>query len=167
MTKRPAAPHPASPDTARLLRTLGQVHARAQRRELDCHGASPTRCLILTQLDPDQPMTLRELASRIGFDKSWTSRAVDRLLANGLLQKTAGTADRRTVALVITPKGTQYRARIDTLLDGQAARVIERTPMAQRAAVQEALQLILDAYQRDASTEASAVVSATVVEAGR
>lgn len=153
--------------SATLLRTFGQIHVRAQRRELTCHGASPTRCLILTQLDRDQAMTLGELSSRIGFDKSWTSRAVDRLLADGLLKKSAGVADRRTVALVITAKGKRYREQIDALLNAQASRVIERTPPEHRSAVLDALELIVDAYQQDASDEASVPGTASLVEAGQ
>lgn len=138
-----------SPDPATLLRATARLHVQAQRRALDCGGASLTQCTILTQLDASTPLTLGELAARVGLEKSWTSRAVDRLSAQGLVRKSAGTSDRRTVQLTITPKGVAHRERINALLDAQATRVLADTPVAQQAVVMQALQVLHDAYMRE------------------
>ena len=139
-------------DPRALLRATARLHVQAQRRALDCNGASLTQCTILTQLDRTTPLTLGELSARVGLEKSWTSRAVDRLAAEGLLRKSAGTHDRRTVHITITSKGAQHRERINQLLNGQAARVIADIPPAQRNTVVQALRLLHDAYERELTT---------------
>jgi len=41
----------------------------------------------ITELGRSGPVPLAELSRRIGFDKSWTSRAVGHLVQNGLVEK--------------------------------------------------------------------------------
>src|SRR5690349_12638229 len=118
--------------TPALLRATARLHVQAQRRALDCDGASLTQCTILTQLDRSTPLTLGELSARVGLEKSWTSRAVDRLATEGFLRKGVGTSDRRTVHITITAKGARHRQRINDLLNAQAERVISDIPAAQR-----------------------------------
>jgi DNA-binding MarR family transcriptional regulator len=136
-----------------LLRATVRLHVQAQRRALACNGASLTQCTILTHLDRADPLTLGELSARVGLEKSWTSRAVDRLAREGLLRKGTGTHDRRTVRITITPKGVQHRERINELLDGQAERVMADIPAAQRGTVVQAMQWLHDAYQRELASD--------------
>jgi DNA-binding MarR family transcriptional regulator len=91
-------------------------------------------------------MTLAQLARRLRLDKGWTSRAVDHLVAEGLVEKAAGATDRRTIALSLTEAGRAERRRLDGLLDAQVARVIGRVPHTERPAVARALRLLHDAY---------------------
>jgi DNA-binding MarR family transcriptional regulator len=136
-------------DAPALLRDLARLHVRAQRATLACDGASSTTCTILTELGREPSMTLAQLARRLRLDKGWTSRAVDQLVDQGLVQKGAGDGDRRTIAISLTRAGRAEHRRIETLLNAQVTRVIGRVPVAQRAAVARALALLHDAYQRE------------------
>ena len=96
-------------------------------------------------------MTLAELARALRLDKSWTSRAVDQLVEEGLVRKAAGTSDKRTIALSLTAAGATTHRRIEKLLNDQVARVISRVPRAERAAVTRCLQLLHAGYSDELS----------------
>ena len=134
---------------AGLLREVARLHVRAQRATLACDGASGTTCTILTELGREPSMTLAQLARRLRLDKGWTSRAIDQLVEDGLVAKVAGDTDRRTIALSLTRRGRTEHQRIETILNDQVARVIDRVPVEQRATVARALGLIHDAYVRE------------------
>src|SRR5690349_1533038 len=102
---------------AALLREVARLHVRAQRATLACDGASATACTILTELGRAPTMTLVQLARRLRLDKGWTSRAVDQLVAGGLVAKAGGAGDRRTIALSLTRAGWAEHERIGRLLD--------------------------------------------------
>lgn len=137
-----------------LLRAVARLHVRAQRALLASHSASVTQCTILTELGRAQPMMLAELARRLRLDKSWTSRAIDQLVGDGLVEKTSGERDRRTIALALTPAGEAHHRRLESLLDGQVARIISRVPKAERAGVARALDLLHQAYVTELATDA-------------
>ena len=139
----------ATPDPASLLRDVARLHVRAQRATLACHSASVTQCTILTELGRAQPMTLAELARRLRLDKGWTSRAVDQLVQDGLVEKAPGSEDRRTIALSLTAAGEAHHRRLETLLNDQVARVLGRVPERDRAGVARALRLLHDAYESE------------------
>jgi DNA-binding MarR family transcriptional regulator len=133
-------------DAPALLRDVARLHVRAQRALLAREEASTTQCTILTELGRAEPATLAELTRRLRLDKGWTSRAVDQLVDEGLVDKAASDADRRSVALSLTRSGTARHRRLETLLNDQVARVIERIPRAERASVARALRLLHLAY---------------------
>ena len=129
-----------------LLREVARLHVRAQRATLACDGASATACTILTELGRAPSLTLAQLARRLRLDKSWTSRAVDQLVSDGLVAKANNDTDRRTIALSLTRAGRVEHRRIDTLLNDQVARVVGRVPTAQQAALARALEALHEAY---------------------
>jgi len=65
-------------EVARLLILL-QHHCVAF-----CGGMTVTRCTVQTELGRSGEVTLAELSHRIGCGKSWTSRAVELLVQEGL-----------------------------------------------------------------------------------
>ena len=132
--------------TPTLLREVARLHVRAQRATMACDGAGNTACTILTELGRAPSMTLAQLARRLRLDKGWTSRAVDQLVDERLVDKASGDGDRRTIALSLTRAGRAEHRRVEGLLNDQVARVIERVPVAQRPAVARALALLHDAY---------------------
>ena len=133
-------------EPAGLLREVARLHVRAQRATLACHAASVTQCTIMTELGRAEPMTLAELARRLRLDKSWTSRAIDQLAQEGLVEKNAGDGDRRTIALSLTVAGAARHRRIERLLNEQVGRVIARVPSSERTNVARALRLLCGAY---------------------
>jgi DNA-binding MarR family transcriptional regulator len=136
-----------------LLREVARLHVRAQRATLACDGASATACTILTELGRAPSMTLAQLARRLRLDKSWTSRAVDQLVSDGLVAKANNDSDRRTIALSLTRAGRVEHRRIETLLNDQVARIVGRVTAAQQALLAPALEALHAAYLAELADE--------------
>jgi DNA-binding MarR family transcriptional regulator len=145
-----------APDAPALLREVARLHVRAQRELLARENASATQCTILTELGRAEPATLAEMARRLRLDKSWTSRAIDQLVDEGLVDKAASDGDRRTIALSLTRSGAARHRRIEAMLNDQVGRVIERIPRSERAGVAQALRLLHSAYVAELSGPESA-----------
>lgn len=90
-------------------------------------------------------MTQLTLAVRLRLEKSTVSRLVGLLAGRGWLQRTKSDSDARLVWLELTEQG---RATARELAQARAARfdrLLERIPPQQRAAVIDALTLLVDA----------------------
>ena len=88
----------------------------------DSTGLSPVSVWALVQLDPEKPITQKELAKRLKCNPSTVVDPTDRLEEAGLIVRKANPKDRRKNELVVTPKGTAVRRRlIARLLEPPAA----------------------------------------------
>lgn len=113
----------------KLLRDVARLHTRLQRLCVSCcEGTTVTQCTVLTELSRSSPMTLAELSRRVGLDKSWTSRAVEQLVQEGLVEKFPGGADRRTVQLSLSGSGIARVQALDQTLNTLAEQAFERIP---------------------------------------
>ncbi len=134
------------PSTGALLREVARLHVHLQRSCVAyCGGTTSTQCTVLTELGRSGPVTLAELSRRIGFDKSWTSRAVEQLVQDGLVEKVASTHDRRTVQLSLSPEGSARLAALNDTLNALADQAFEYIPADQHAAVRSSLELLQQA----------------------
>ena len=136
--------------TGVLLREVARLHTHLQRTSVACcAGTTVTQCTVLTELGRSGPVPLAELSRRIGFDKSWTSRAVEHLVQDGLIEKVSSEADRRMVRLSLTPLGEQRVHDLNCTLNGLAEHVMERIPIPEHEGIQRALTLLLRALQAE------------------
>jgi DNA-binding MarR family transcriptional regulator len=116
-----------------LMRASAQVEARLERTLAPC-GLSLARLGALRHLaEAEGPMPLGQLAERLCCVKSNVTQLVDRLQAEGLAERVADPADRRSVLAAITERG---RERLDDAL------------RAERAAEAEVLALLADGERR-------------------
>ncbi len=131
------------PSTGALLREVARLHVQLQRQCVAyCDGTTATQCTVLTELGRSGPVTLAELARRIGFDKSWTSRAVENLVQEGLVEKVSNQQDRRTVQLSLSPAGEARLAALHASLNALADQAFEYIPADQHTVVRTSLQLL-------------------------
>jgi len=72
-------------------------------------GLSPVSAWALVQLDPDHPISQKELAARLHCNPSTVVDPTDRLEECGLAIRQANPADRRVNVLIVTPRGKQVR----------------------------------------------------------
>ena len=136
--------------TYAALREVARLYVDAQRQGAACcSGTTQTQCIFITEIGWAGQMTLMELANRLGFDKSWTSRVVDGLVAAGLLCKTPSPEDRRSVRISLSPQGHQRHAELNAMLNTHAERVMHRIPAEKRDAVHEALDLLRAALRAE------------------
>lgn len=81
-------------------------------------GLSPVSAWALVQLDPDTPISQKELAARLRCNPSTVVDPTDRLEHCGLVSRQAKPLDRRVNTLVVTPKGVEVRDQlIERLFD--------------------------------------------------
>jgi DNA-binding MarR family transcriptional regulator len=81
-------------------------------------GLSPVSVWALVQLDPDEPISQKELAKRLKCNPSTVVDPTDRLEEAGLVVRRPNPSDRRENELVVTAKGAALRRRlIARLLD--------------------------------------------------
>ncbi len=73
---------------------------------------SPVSVWTLVQLDPERPISQKELASRLHCNPSTVVDPTDRLENAGLVVRHATPADRRVNVLVVTPKGRKVWAEL-------------------------------------------------------
>jgi DNA-binding MarR family transcriptional regulator len=75
-------------------------------------GLSQAQCQVLERLDPEVPVAMCRVAEALDCDPSNVTGIVDRLQAQGLVERRADASDRRVKKLVLTPKGLALRARL-------------------------------------------------------
>lgn len=73
---------------------------------------SPAQCHLLTQIEPDRPIPMGQLAGALACDASNVTGLVDRLESRGLLQRSPSAEDRRVKVLSLTPMGARLRAAL-------------------------------------------------------
>jgi DNA-binding MarR family transcriptional regulator len=132
---------------ARVFRDLARIHVRAQRVAISCRDTRETHCTILTELGRGASVPMSDLVARLQLDKGWVSRAVDQLVQEGLVHRTADETDRRVVVISLTAAGRRRLRALDAILDGQFDRVFARIkPPGDRGRVAQALELLRAAY---------------------
>lgn len=132
--------------TGALLRDVARLHTHLQRLCVSCcEGTTVTQCTVLTELSRGGPMTLAQLSRRIGLDKSWTSRAVEQLAQDGLVEKVPGGEDRRTVQLSLSSAGVARVQALDQTLNALADQAFERIPIEHHTSLHQGLALLQQA----------------------
>ncbi|MGI5324224.1 MarR family winged helix-turn-helix transcriptional regulator [Actinomadura nitritigenes] len=88
-----------------------EEHVRERATTLGLTGPQATALRELTG-----PMTMRDLAERMSCEPSNATFVVDKLEKRGLVERRPHPQDRRAKQLVLTPDGTELRARLLELL---------------------------------------------------
>lgn len=133
-----------------LLREVTRLYARAQRTAADCCGTTPTQCQVITELGRTGPIALGELGRRLCLEKSWIGRAVEGLVAEGLVTKTPNPSDSRSLIVRLTAAGQRRHKALNDQLEDHAGRVMSALSAHDRTAVNRALGLLLAALRGDA-----------------
>ena len=80
--------------------------ARALTAALKPHDLTPSQAEAIAVLrDAKSPLTVREIGQRLVCEGGSPSRLMSTLASKGLVESTAGTADRRTTVLSLTSAG--------------------------------------------------------------
>lgn len=106
------------------LKTQGQASASAA-------GLSPTQAQILVLVAGAEPVRLADLAETLAITPATASDAVQALAAKGLLRRRRDPADRRALALGLTPAGRRLAQELAHWPDFLAAAVESLAPAEQ------------------------------------
>lgn len=148
---RGAAPLAASDPRLDTWRDFLHAHARLLRKmdeELRAeHGLSMAEYDALLQLAnaPGRRLRMSTLADRVLLSRSGITRLVDRLVASGMVERSACTTDARGAEAALTPAGLErLRAASRTHLDGVDAYFLGVIDEPDRIAMQRALDAVAE-----------------------
>src|SRR5690349_1285795 len=105
-------------------------------------------------------INLRGLAAQLRMILSSASRLCDRLVASGMVQRVPGRADRREIALYLTPSSRGLLAELRRIRRRSLAETLERMSAAGRAALLRGLTEFAAAADEDAKRGAASARSA-------
>jgi DNA-binding MarR family transcriptional regulator len=111
----PTIPGEIDRDVCKLVHRFTQrleVHVRRVAEEL---GTTPTQVVALRELS--EPITARELATRMTCEPSNATFVLDRLEQQGLIERRPHPTDRRAKQIVLTDAGERRRATVLGRLD--------------------------------------------------
>jgi DNA-binding MarR family transcriptional regulator len=103
-------------------------------------GLAPRQANALRRLDPDEPIAMSALAELLQCDNSNVTQIVDRLEADGLVERHPSATDRRVKTLVLTAHGREVREEV-------ARRMTEPPPLLAALRGEDA-RLLRDALRR-------------------
>ena len=103
------------------------------------------RCEILCAIGSQGTLPQTEIGSRLGLEKSWVSRAVDRLEKEGYVKRSKCCEDARVFDVSLTTEGKKKYEALDDALNSHAEDIMSRLPESEREGVRKALALLADA----------------------
>jgi DNA-binding MarR family transcriptional regulator len=149
--RRPAADAASLGVFTRLARTALFLEA-LQVECLEPHGLSFTDYTVLRVLSADEAasgVAPSRLAETVLISSGGMTKVIDRLALAGLVERSTDPNDRRGILVTLTATG---RATSDAASASYAegrARVLARLTRAERAAIDDGLQLLLQAFEGD------------------
>lgn len=124
-----------------LVETSFAVHDLLVRTA-DVHGLSLIQLRLLGILRDREPSML-QLARHLNLEKSSASGLIGRAQQRGLITRTPGTDDRRTIHVAITPTGRQIIAEVEDALAQPAADLLVPLSPRQRRQLTRLLRRLL------------------------
>jgi DNA-binding MarR family transcriptional regulator len=89
-------------------------------------------------------LNLKDLASRLGLDKSTLSRTVESLVQDGLAERTPGKEDRRATIIRLNEKGRAARDRINTTWNRICRNMFRSVPREKHDQLIESVSLVAE-----------------------
>jgi DNA-binding MarR family transcriptional regulator len=126
---KPPAQDEVTADATRLkalLIALGRQRSLRDPLASTCEQMqfTPPQLHTLLWLGEDGPLTMGELARRLGVTEKTVTGVVDRLEREGWLQRERDTVDRRVVRCRLTDAGARTYAELDTHLQEKLRRML-------------------------------------------
>jgi MarR family transcriptional regulator for hemolysin len=132
-------------DPQYLGRWLAFAH-KAMRAEFEARlaaeGGSLSTWIVLRNAHRDPPLSQRELAGALGVEGPTLVRHLDRMAAEGLVERRRDATDRRVARVVVTPAGAALLERLHAVAAGTEADVRELLGVEVHESVRDALQVL-------------------------
>ncbi|MEW6725974.1 MAG: MarR family winged helix-turn-helix transcriptional regulator [Bacillota bacterium] len=133
-----------------------------QREGAQCCGISLAHSHILYEINKSPGITVNELAAVLGLDKSTTSRHVQALTGEGLVEGRPSEEDRRYLNLVLTEKGRELQSRIAVQMAGFIREILEFIPQDKRDEVVRSIGLLSKAMHQSTLSASSSLGCCTL-----
>jgi DNA-binding MarR family transcriptional regulator len=113
-----------------------------------CCGVSFAQCHAMAAIRKAGKISLNDLAASIGLDKSTVSRTVDNLVNNKMALRDPVPADRRSVTIRLTAKGSRAIREVEAGLSRCFASLYDSIDESKRAQMMESLRNLLEAIEK-------------------
>jgi len=130
-----------------LLKELTKVLRIFQKDEVFCENITFTQFCILDFVIKDNPLELSILHSLLSVEKSTTTRLVEPLVKEGLLEKIRSSRDSRAIQLRILEKGVTIHTEVWKCISGFILNVTGQIPDEKKGAVMDTLELFINAFK--------------------
>ncbi len=111
-------------------------------RQLRAFGVQVETWRILETLNQTDGLTMSELAEIVLMNPPALTKMVDRMVADGLVQRQIGREDQRRVTLVLTDMGIELVLNVRTLVDEQNAAIVAQLGPQKVKLIHEALDVL-------------------------
>ncbi|MFM2289085.1 MAG: hypothetical protein RL684_2228 [Pseudomonadota bacterium] len=135
--------------TGSLLREVTRRYTRAQRAVASDCDTTAMQCHLLCELARCGALSVGSLAQRLGFEKSWISRSVDKAAGSGLVTKSPDPADGRGVLVRLTSAGRARARALDRGLARHADQLLAHLAPADRVGLRQSLATLLHSLAGD------------------
>lgn len=126
-----------------LVRDLGVL----EKSDASCCGVSLTQCHAIVEIGRKDKISLIDLASLLGLDKSTLSRTINNLVESDLVIRDLDMENRRYVIIQLTEKGNSVFRNIEESMDEYYKSIFKSIPENKRSQVIESLQLLKEAVE--------------------
>jgi DNA-binding MarR family transcriptional regulator len=109
----PRPPSAAAREAWSIMEDLVTQSRRDTSARVQELGLAPRQANALRRLDPDEPIAMSALAELLQCDNSNVTQIVDRLEADGLVERRPSATDRRVKTLVLTAHGREVRSEVE------------------------------------------------------
>ena len=138
-------------DVLSLVSELCQVVRYCRQDAIFCEDVTFTQFLILDEVAKKESLKMMELHQILAVDKSTTTRLVNPLVRQGLIERKMADHDSRAVILRLTPAGRKVHRKVWLCLEGFVGAIEGRIPNKRRKLVYEAVKLFIDAVKKSSS----------------
>ncbi len=125
------------------LRFVSNQVSLAFGERLAAQGVSVADWVILRELYDVAALPPSVLAGRIGMTKGAVTKIADRLIARGLVSRTASADDRRAQSLALTREGRRLVPKLAALADRNDADFFGHLPARERKTIEAAMRDIV------------------------
>jgi DNA-binding MarR family transcriptional regulator len=126
-----------------LVRDLGVL----EKNDASCCEVSLAQCHAIVEIGRKGKISLVDLASMLGLDKSTMSRTINNLVESNLVIRDLDMENRRYVIIQLTEKGSSVFKNIEESMYEYYNSIFNSIPENKRSQVIESLQLLKEAVE--------------------
>ncbi len=132
------------------LEKLAKALVKVGPDDVCCEGLTSRQTAILRTLTEREGARLSDLAAAAEISPSAMTRVVEKLEAQGLVERVRGVGDDGRAAMVkITGAGREVRKRIDVLMQERTSAIVNAIPEEKRVVVLWAVKLLTEAMNSE------------------
>jgi DNA-binding MarR family transcriptional regulator len=135
-----------------LVRRLHQIHSAIFAEECKAFGITPVQYGLMTALLHRPESDQVSLGAEIGIDRTNVADVLARLAERGLVRRTRGAIDRRTMLASLTPEGATLTLTMHGAMQRAQERLLAPLPPAQRRDFMAMLVTLIDGNDGAAGT---------------